>query len=79
MNLKELRIVREEYGQDKGKLLGKIKVDSQDGEITIRLTPKHIEQILRVCADSLVEVSKEVASELTSSMIEQSAVPLIES
>ena len=78
MNIKELRIARQEYGEDKGKLMGQLKVDSQEGAITINLTHEHAQKVIAMCADSLVVVSKEVANEMTAELLEQSSVPLIE-
>ena len=74
--MKLLEIERQEWGPNKGILQGKIKFDSELGEIAMRLTPEHIQQILNVCADSLVSVSKEVATELTTTVIEQSAAQI---
>ena len=79
MNLKRLEInKRESYQSNPGQLEGSIKFESDTGEITLRLTPDHIQQIINVCADSLVVVSKAVAEELTSNVIEASVKPLLE-
>ncbi len=77
MNIKTLHMYRDTYGSTAGKVTGKIEFESEYGEVSLILTPEHCEQILRICADSLVQVSKEVATELTREVIEQDK-PMLE-
>ncbi len=80
MRLNKISIERRQsYEKNPGQLEGEVEFGSETGVITLRLTPKHVEQIINICADSIVAVSKEVAQELTSEIIEQSNLPQLES
>ena len=70
MNLKKLDIRRKEYGIDEGLLVGVIIFDNQHSEITLRLDSEAINKIFAVCADQLIETSKEAANKLTCAVIE---------
>ena len=70
MNLVKLDIERVKYGESKGQFKGYIKFDNELGEIAISLTPKHCEELFRVCADGIVDTAKEAATELTCTVIE---------
>ncbi len=79
MRLNKISIERRpSYHKNAGQLEGEVEFESETGVITLRLTPSHVEQIINVCADSLVVVSKEVARELTAEIIEQSNLPQLE-
>ena len=70
MILKDLRIKLCEYGKNKGMYIGNASFENGKGEIEIRLTPDHCDRIFKICADSIIEVAKEAAQELTVSVIE---------
>ncbi len=71
MRLKKLRIEREEWGQHKGQLRGKIEFSGELGEITLVLNDDQLDRIFQVCADSLVTSAQEAGSLMTSALIEQ--------
>ncbi len=76
MRLKKLRIEREEWGQHKDQLRGKIEFSGELGEITLVLNDDQLNRIFQVCADSLVSTAQEAGSLMTSALIEQSAPAL---
>lgn len=49
---------------------GDIEVKGKTGTISLHLTPDMIKKIVKVCAESLVEVAKEAARDLTMECIE---------
>ncbi len=71
MKLEKLRIEREEWGEHKGQLRGKVKFSGPIGEIDIILTSEQMDRILQVCADSLVETARAAGSLMTSELIDQ--------
>ena len=70
MELESLYLRKEQYGTDKGKMTGTIEFASNGGKITLVLTSENSREILRICADRLVEQSREVALQMTASIIE---------
>lgn len=70
MNLVDLEIERERFGKNKGQFRGKIKFDNEHGEVSLRLTQKHIDSIFEVCADAIVSTAKDAAREMTCAVIE---------
>ena len=70
MNLVKLEIERERWGKNKGKYTGKIVFDNEHGEVSLRLSPEHIEQIFKLCADAIVDTSKAAAKEMTCAVID---------
>lgn len=71
MRLKKLQINMMEYGPNNGKYVGAIQFYDETGEISLNLTPEHIERIFELCADGIVEVAKRAASDMTCAIIEQ--------
>jgi hypothetical protein len=61
MRLMQLRLERKTYGPDEGKILGKATFSGDRGEITLNLNEHHVEQMLLVCADGIVDVAKAAA------------------
>lgn len=70
MILKRLEIELKEYGEDKGKHVGRAVFAGPLGTVGLVLTPDHVQNIFKVCADSLVTVAKEAATNLTSQIID---------
>jgi uncharacterized protein YutE (UPF0331/DUF86 family) len=70
MNLVELRIERERYGKNQGQHTGKIVFDNKNGEVSLRLTPEHVEKIFQLCADAIIDTAKTAASDMTCSVLE---------
>ena len=70
MELEALYLRKEQYGENKGKMTGSIEFASNGGKITLVLTSDNSREILRICADRLVEQSREVALQLTAHIIE---------
>jgi len=74
MILEKLEIERKHWGPNEGRMAGSIKFTNPAGEVSLILTDKHIQEILKICADSIVTISKEVATELTAQVIEQAHI-----
>ena len=70
MILKRLDIELKEYGDDKGKHVGRAVFAGPLGTVGLILTPDHVQAIFKVCADSLVVVAKEAATLLTSQILD---------
>ncbi len=70
MKLLNLRIQEIQYGPDAGKYTGKAEFSGEAGAVILNLNDQHIEEMFRVCADSIIEVSKAAARHLTASVIE---------
>lgn len=71
LRLENLSIDICDYGPEKGKYTGKARFKGQYGGIDIVLAPSVSQNILRLCADALVENSKAVAETLSAQVIEQ--------
>lgn len=76
MQLNELKIERNMYtfrheGTEPGAIGGVIKfADKHRSEITLVLTPDHIDAILAIVADAMVEQTRKLATDLTANIIE---------
>jgi len=73
MQLKGLSITRSEWGDRKGMLSGKVTFEGASGEITLPLDEHLSKQIVDICAEGIVRVSRHVANNLTAEVI--NAVP----
>ena len=76
MRLSHLSIALNEYGDEKGKYSGKAAFKGQYGGIDIVLSPEVSQAVLKLCADALVQNSKDVASNMTAEVIEHSGALL---
>ncbi|RLV60991.1 hypothetical protein D5018_03880 [Parashewanella curva] len=74
MLLQDLRLTRRSFGKDEGKMIGSAEFSNKQGKVTIKLTAEQCDKILRVCADSVIENSKEAAEMMTAGFIEAKAV-----
>lgn len=61
MKLLNLSIERHTYGDKKGQFSGQATFTGDTGKITLNLNEHHIEQMLLVCADGIVDVAKAAA------------------
>lgn len=69
MQLERLDISRNQYGDNKGKMVGEITFSSPASKIQLILTDDACHKILKFCAEALVESSQSVAQQLTSEII----------
>lgn len=81
MQLEELSIGRNNYGfayggMKAGEVGGKIKFSGAGGTVEVKLKPHHIAAILSVVAESMVSHTRELASELTTDIIEHAGATL---
>ena len=76
MELESLYLTKETYGPNKGKISGKITFQGNAGEISLVLTPANAQEILRICADRLVEQSREAAMSMTAAIIENAGAQI---
>lgn len=67
MDFKSLEIERS--WRSKG-LEGKIRFSNKTGDITLNLSQSHIDRIFEVVAETMIEVAKDAARELTCTVIE---------
>lgn len=68
MNFRSLEIKKDTWG-DKS-LTGQVVFDNEKGRINLNLTESHINKIFSIVADSMIDVAKEAAQELTCNIIE---------
>ena len=61
-----------------GKLSGKIEFQNELGEIALKLDEQMTQDVLNVCAEALVRVSKQAADEMTATVLEGLGIPLDE-
>ena len=52
---------------------GKVKFTNQLGEIELKINEDQCQQILAICADSLVAISKAAADEMCAKIVESTA------
>ena len=70
MILKSLAIELNVYGTNKGKYTGKASFSGDTGTVILNLNQHHIEEMLKVCADSIIETSRAAARHMTMAVIE---------
>lgn len=75
MQFKSLRIERKNYGPFEGQNVGEAEFDGAFGTIGVTLSPELAARVLVVCADALVNVSREAAKLMTHDIINQLPTP----
>jgi hypothetical protein len=75
MKLTMLHIYESGYGAN-ACLIGVAKFSNENGEVALTLRPEHVHPVLEAVAEALVASAKEVATDLTASIITDS-VPKI--
>ena len=76
MELQSLRMSKEEWGTNKGKVMGTIAFKGAVGTIELVLREEDCSAILRLCAARLVEQSKAIATSMTASIIENARMQI---
>lgn len=61
MIFKRLRLERKDYGQFGGQVIGEVEFDGITGAIVLNISPEQAKAILAVCAEALVNTTREVA------------------
>jgi hypothetical protein len=69
VNLKQVYMLREDFGPSKGQLKGFLTFENSLGEIKLTITPEQAERFIALFADALVESAKEIAQNLTSQLL----------
>ena len=69
--LKSLYLSIQEYGKEKGQLIGNAEFSNEFGEMKISIRQEHAARIVEVCAEALVATTRETANLMTSQVIEQ--------
>lgn len=69
--LKSLYLSTNDYGKDKGMLVGSAEFRNEFGEIKIQIRPEHAARIIEIVAEALVATTRETAAIMTSQVIEQ--------
>jgi hypothetical protein len=72
MQLERLAITRETWGVNKGQFTGAIEFSNQSGKIQLNLNHETGQKLLAVVAECLVDTAKEVATQLTTEVIDSS-------
>lgn len=75
MLLTELRIARQRFGEQRGKVIGKIEFEGKAGSIALNLSSDQCEQIFDVVAGALETTAKEAANNLRCNIIEHQKSP----
>ena len=79
MQLNELIIQRNRYTWEQQGVApqavgGRISFsDTHKHEVTLQLSPEHIDRILAIVAESMVETTRELAADLTANVIQHAA------
>jgi len=76
MNLNKLYISRTEWGAAKGKLQGNVEFIGPNGKVELPLDEELSKQIVSLCADGIVRMSRSIATELTADTLD--STPQIE-
>lgn len=66
MELKQVFLTRNYNGD----LTGSVEFSNELGTIKLNMDPEASQEILRVCGDALVRISKKAADEMTAKVIE---------
>lgn len=75
MQFKRLEIERQIWGEFQGQCVGKAQFDGAFGSVSVTLSPELAARILVVCADALVNVSREAANLMTQEIIDLLPTP----
>lgn len=70
MRLTDLNITLNNYGRDKGKYTGKAEFTDKAGDVALNLNEEACEKIFAICADGVISVAKEAATNLVCNVIE---------
>jgi hypothetical protein len=69
MQLQKLHIERNTWGSREGLLDGAITLKGESGEISLPLDDQMAQQIVAICAEAMVRVTKETAENMTAEII----------
>jgi len=69
MQLDKIYITRSDYGQNKGRLSGRIGFKGACGNIELTLNESLSQKIVAICADEMVAASKDIAANMTAEII----------
>lgn len=76
--LKSIYLSSVDYGPTKGILTGQAEFKNEFGEVRIQIRPEHASRIVEILAEALVETTRETAKLMTSQILEQAGVNLLE-
>lgn len=74
--LKSIYLSTQDYGKDKGMMIGSAEFHNEFGEVKINIRPEHAAKIVEILAEALVATTRETAALMTSQVIEQSRLSL---
>ena len=72
--IQSIRLALDEYGVNKGKLTGEIKIRNEHGNIEITVDPLKAEQIIRILAPALVATAQDTARMMIDQIERQAAM-----
>ena len=70
MKFQKLEIERGRFGADSGKLIGKVQFESDNSTVFLKITEEHVQKVMDLCADLLIETTKEMAEIVRNDIIE---------
>ena len=74
MQFERLQVERQKYGDNKGKVTGAVKYSDPVGEMTLALSERQCDEILRIISDTMVRMTNDLANNMTSSIITQKSL-----
>ena len=72
IQLTRVMISRNEYGQAKGRLTGAVEFKGPHGKVELPLDEEMSREVVRLCSEGILRVSRQVAEEMTADVLEQS-------
>ena len=78
MNLKNLEIKRNLWGDNKGLHTGVVSFDGELGEVSITLSKEMCDKIFEVCSEGILAVASEAAKELRCKVLDHKESLLLE-
>ena len=76
--IKSLYLSADDWGPNKGRLTGKLKLVNEHGEFELNISQDHVQGIVGLVAGAVVGAAKEVSSLMTADVLEQIGAPALE-
>lgn len=68
--LRSIEIERELFGDSKGEYKGKVCFDGDHANVTLKLSHEQCQQIIEMCAGSIIDCAHDIAGLMRSDVIE---------
>ena len=73
MQMTLLRVHRITYGKEEGMLQGVVEFTGPRGKVELELDEQLSQEVVNLCSDGIVRMSREIAAELTAEIVEGTA------